>query len=129
MEREKGRGWGFARAAAGLVCAGAMASGPAFGAARDIGEVADNLTAGILPWIDVLGAASYLGAVVFCFKGAMTLAAHGGDSRAFPLSRAIIQLGIAGLLFALPSTLDTAGETIFGEGTSISRPIDHGSGA
>lgn len=124
MRREKKNGW-MARAAvgaiAGLGCSAAMAA--ASGAT--VGTVATELTSQISTLPAVLGGASYIAAAVLSIKSVKTLIAHTEDHRANPLSKAILQAGVAAMLFALPSTMETSSETLFGSEASRSI-VGHG---
>jgi hypothetical protein len=123
MRRDKKKG--MARAAvgaiAGLGCSAAMAAT----SGATVGTVATELTNQILSVPAVLGGASYIAAAVMSIKSVKALIAHSEDHRANPLSKAILQAGVAAMLFALPSTMATSSGTLFGSDASRSI-VGHG---
>jgi hypothetical protein len=83
--------------------------------AANLGQLADGMAGQGQGIANLISTASYVGAAGFGVKGGLKLKEHSEDSTKVRLSQPLTLLGVSGILAALPSTMDTGTESIFGD--------------
>lgn len=88
------------------------------GGASSLSDVVSTLEGNVTPVAELLSYVAYVTGVGFCIAGILQFKAHKDNPAQVPLSKPIVHLGVgAGLLF-LPSLMQIAGQSIFGEGAT-----------
>ncbi len=83
--------------------------------AADLVSLAGKVTEQANAVAKLLSVLSYVAGVGFAMAGVLQLKAHKENPQQIPLSKPVVMLVVATCLLFLPSILDTAGASLFGE--------------
>jgi intracellular multiplication protein IcmD len=88
------------------------------GTGEDLTKVVDRVQTNIGSLTPLLSLISYIAGIAFCIAGIVQFKAHKDNPTQVPLSKPLVYIGVGSALLFLPSIVSTAGQTIFGGGTS-----------
>jgi hypothetical protein len=82
--------------------------------ASNIGKLAEDMSSQGQGIASLLGTASYLMGAGFGIKGGLKLKEHNEQPQQTKLSSPLTMLAVSGMLFALPTVMDTGADSVFG---------------
>lgn len=82
--------------------------------------IADSVTEQANAVAKLLSVLAYVAGVGFALAGILQLKAHKENPQQVPLSKPVVMLVVATCLLSLPSILEVAGSSLFGEGAAKS---------
>ena len=104
------------KAAFSAATVGALALGTEVAMAATLGQIADNMKTSLTGVLQLLFAGSYVGGAICGLLAAVKLKAHNDNPQQTPMKTPVILFIVCAILVALPSFLQTSGDTVWGAG-------------
>lgn len=98
----------------------------AMAATQTLSDIVDNVQTNIITLGPLLTIISYIAGVAFAIAGIIKFKTHKDNPQQATLSQAVVYIGVGAALLFLPTIMESAGSTVFGDSKTSAGKGDTG---